>query len=67
MIAKCTHDIHFKLHMYVIETYSISNDKPCVDGIYVQSKMNILDTFGSHGIGGRDSVFPHTRELCRSF
>ena len=58
MAAKCTEDVHFRLHMYANCSWlncTTQNHKPCADDIHVQSKMNILDTFGNRAMGGGDT------------
>ena len=56
MTAKCTRDVHFRLHMYANSTWldcSTENDKPCADGVHVQPEMNVTSTFCGGGDGWR--------------
>ena len=57
MKTKCKHDVHFRLHMYANSTWlnCTTHDKPCADGIHVQSEMNVPFTFGCHGMGSGDT------------
>ena len=54
--AKCKSYIHFRLDIYAKGTWlncTIQDHKPCVDGIYVESKMIVPFIFCNHGMGGR--------------
>ena len=31
------------------------NDKPCADGVHVESEMTVKVTLGGHGMGGGDT------------
>ena len=67
MNAKCIQDIHFRLHIYTICTWLIILGcaiKPCIVGLHVQSKMNVLSTFGSHEMGGGDTSTYYTFFNC---
>ena len=47
--------------MYAINTWLIILGcaiKSCIVGVHVQSKMNVLGTFGGYEIGGRDTPVP---------
>ena len=34
--------------------------KPCIVGLHVESEMNVPGTFGSHGMGGGDTIASHS-------
>ena len=55
MTTNYTSYIYFRMHMYSINTWLIILDcaiKSCLAGIHVQFEMNVLRTFGDHGMGG---------------
>ena len=59
MTTKCTSCVHFRMHIYAINTWLIILDstiKPCIVGVYVEFEMNITCTFGRYGMDGIDTT-----------